>query len=114
MHYADGATYEGEYKAGKKEGRGKYTWGTRKVYEGEWRAGNRDGRGSMRNPNGDTYEGLARRPPAPPRLPCTAPRHDPAPPLRRSFGAGEYRKNQKYGRGTYTCAEEQNPSTSLP
>ena len=39
--------YEGEWKAGKREGRGKCTWASGAVYEGEWKADKREGRGKM-------------------------------------------------------------------
>lgn len=41
----DGDVYEGEFKADKREGRGKFTFASGNVYEGEWKAGKKEGRG---------------------------------------------------------------------
>jgi len=43
--FADGATYVGEWKGVKKEGRGKYVFADGDIYEGEWKAGQMEGRG---------------------------------------------------------------------
>lgn len=64
--YADGSVYEGEWKADKKEGRGKYTYAGKytygkytygDVYDGEWKADKQEGRGKLTLADGDVYEG---------------------------------------------------------
>ncbi|MCB9015635.1 MAG: hypothetical protein H6541_07535 [Lentimicrobiaceae bacterium] len=37
--------YEGQFKKGLPDGKGKYTWSTGEVYDGQWRAGKREGIG---------------------------------------------------------------------
>lgn len=39
-------TYEGSFKDGLPDGKGKYTWSTGEVYTGEWEAGSRNGIGT--------------------------------------------------------------------
>jgi hypothetical protein len=55
--YADGAVYEGEFKADKREGRGKYVWPSGAVYDGEWKADKIEGCGKYVFADGDVYEG---------------------------------------------------------
>ena len=54
---ASGDVYEGEWKAGKKEGRGTLWHANGDVYEGEFKAGNMEGRGTFRYASGDVYDG---------------------------------------------------------
>ena len=49
--------YEGEYRAGKMNGRGKYADDKGEVYEGEFRDNDRTGHGVLNYANGDRYEG---------------------------------------------------------
>ena len=55
--YANGDTYAGEWKAGKKHGQGIYTWADGERYEGEWDGGTKSGIGAYFWNNGDRYEG---------------------------------------------------------
>ena len=55
--YANGAVYEGEWKAGQQEGRGKFRWDDGDEYEGEFKADQIEGHGTYRFANGDVYEG---------------------------------------------------------
>ena len=50
--FADGKTYEGEYKKDKKHGFGIYSWTDGKVYEGWWTNGKQDGYGYFTNKDG--------------------------------------------------------------
>ncbi len=49
--------YEGFYKNGKRNGKGKYTWNSGEVYDGDWVDGNRTGIGTYTWQDGDKYEG---------------------------------------------------------
>ena len=49
--------FSGEYRDGKRTGRGVYTWADGERYEGEYRDDKRTGRGVYTWPNGDRYEG---------------------------------------------------------
>merc|ERR1719506_2170001 len=53
MRFADGRVYDGEWKAGKQEGRGVYRYPDGELYDGEWKAGEREGRGVFRFASGD-------------------------------------------------------------
>lgn len=53
----DGSRYEGEYKNGKRDGRGVQTWPDKARYEGTFRDGERSGYGVFTWPNGNRYEG---------------------------------------------------------
>ncbi len=55
--YANGDTYDGEWKAGKKHGQGSYTWADGERYEGQWDNGTKSGLGAYFWTNGDCYEG---------------------------------------------------------
>ena len=55
--YANGDTYDGEWKAGKKHGQGSYTWADGERYEGQWDNGTKSGLGTYFWTNGDRYEG---------------------------------------------------------
>ncbi len=49
--------YDGEYKAGKREGRGVMRYADGDVYDGEYKAGMKEGRGVYRYASGNVYEG---------------------------------------------------------
>lgn len=49
--------YEGGFKNGLADGKGKLQWENGEYYEGEWRKGNKDGNGVNRFPDGSVYEG---------------------------------------------------------
>jgi len=53
MRFADGDVYEGEYKAGEREGHGVYRFASGTVYEGEWKADEKEGPGVFRYANGE-------------------------------------------------------------
>jgi len=55
--YANGDTYAGEWKDGKKHGQGIYTWADGERYEGRWVSGTKSGIGAYFWNNGDRYEG---------------------------------------------------------
>lgn len=49
--------YWGEWKEGKKDGSGKYTWENGTVFDGLWKANMRNGKGILTMKDGTTYEG---------------------------------------------------------
>lgn len=49
--------YEGQYRAGKQNGRGTFTFASGNRYEGEWRDGKPDGQGTKTNTDGQVYSG---------------------------------------------------------
>jgi hypothetical protein len=49
--------FVGEYRDGRRTGRGVYTWSNGERYEGDYRDDRRTGRGIYTWPNGDRYEG---------------------------------------------------------
>jgi len=55
--FADGVTYEGEFKDDRMDGRGSYHFANGDVYEGEFQYNKRNGTGVLRFANGDVYEG---------------------------------------------------------
>ena len=55
--FAKGNVYEGEWKEGKKHGRGKETYATGNVYDGEWLEGRKHGRGKQTLADGSLYDG---------------------------------------------------------
>ena len=57
FRHADGDVYEGEFKAGFAEGRGVYRWANGNVYDGEWKADKKEGRGVYRYATGAVYDG---------------------------------------------------------
>ena len=59
LTYSNGDVYKGEFKAGKKEGRGKLTLANGDIYDGEFKADMKDGRGTYTSANTDVekYEG---------------------------------------------------------
>lgn len=54
---SDMSEFEGEWRNGKPDGKGKWTYQTGTVYEGEFRRGKFHGKGKIAYPNGDYYEG---------------------------------------------------------
>ena len=54
---ADGANYQGEWKNDLKEGQGTYTWANGDTYQGQYKNGLQDGQGTYTFANGDTYHG---------------------------------------------------------
>lgn len=50
--------YEGEWKKGKANGRGKFSWPSGATYEGEFKSGRMDGYGTFIGVDGDTYRGF--------------------------------------------------------
>ena len=57
MAYADGRTYDGQWKRGKREGNGVMTFADGRTYDGRWKRGKREGRGVLTFPSGTTYDG---------------------------------------------------------
>lgn len=49
--------YTGEFKDGKQEGHGTYTWNNGDIYEGSWLAGKRNGTGTFTWSNGVKFQG---------------------------------------------------------
>jgi hypothetical protein len=47
----------GEWKNGKKEGKGKHVWADGDFYEGEWKDDRMEGKGKYVWPNGNIYKG---------------------------------------------------------
>lgn len=43
--FANGDTYTGEYKKGRPDGWGEYTWDNKATYVGEWKNGLKHGKG---------------------------------------------------------------------
>jgi hypothetical protein len=69
--YADGAKYVGEFRDGKANGQGTITFPNGNKYVGEWKDNRRNGQGTETFPNGDKF-------------------------------VGEYRDDKRNGLGTYT------------
>lgn len=57
--YLSGTVYDGEWKDGKKHGRGAMTFGNGDKYDGEWKRGKEHG-GVWTSVEGDTYDGESR------------------------------------------------------
>jgi len=55
-----GGKYKGTYKAGKKEGRGNFTWDNGTKYAGEWQNDMMKGFGTLSLPDGARYDGYWR------------------------------------------------------
>ncbi len=55
--YPDGGKYEGEFLDDKFHGHGIYTYANGRKYEGDWKDGKRDGKGTFTYPDGGKYEG---------------------------------------------------------
>ena len=49
--------YLGEYKDGKKHGKGSYTWSDGGIYVGNWKEGKQHGHGTYTTPAGRKYVG---------------------------------------------------------
>ena len=49
--------YVGEYKDGKKHGKGRYTWYDGGIYVGNWKDGKEHGKGTYTSPVGTKYVG---------------------------------------------------------
>ncbi len=49
--------YLGEYKDGKKHGKGRYTWSDGGIYIGNWKDGKEHGQGTYTSPAGTKYVG---------------------------------------------------------
>ena len=58
MTYANGDVYDGDWKNGEQEGRGKMTFASGNVFNGEWKGGKQEGRGKMTYSSGAAvYDG---------------------------------------------------------
>ena len=55
--FQSGATYEGEWKGGFRDGQGEQIWTDGATYEGEWRDNRAYGKGKFTHVDGDIYEG---------------------------------------------------------
>ncbi len=55
--FLNGDTFHGEYRHGKRHGRGVYTYVNGAKYDGEYRAGKKEGKGRFTYPDGGVYEG---------------------------------------------------------
>lgn len=49
--------YAGEFRHGKRHGKGKYIYATGEIYDGDWHKGTRHGKGVFAYPDGTLYEG---------------------------------------------------------
>lgn len=58
MTYPDGGIYTGEWKDGKCNGHGVYTWADGQVYEGEFKDDERTGKGTMTYADGTVKTGM--------------------------------------------------------
>ena len=56
-YYDNGDVYDGEWRGGKKEGNGNYTWQNEVRYEGNWVDDAMSGLGTLHYPNGNRFEG---------------------------------------------------------
>lgn len=52
-----GVMYTGQWKDGKRDGHGVYTYANGRTYTGQWKAGLRDGRGVLKFASGQQYDG---------------------------------------------------------
>lgn len=57
MTYLSGNRHEGEYQNGKRQGDGKFIFSTGTVYEGLFENNNFNGKGKMRHASGETFDG---------------------------------------------------------
>ena len=55
--YADGTTYTGEWKDGRRHGQGTYAYAYGTTYTGEWKDGERNDKGIEAHPDGTKYPG---------------------------------------------------------
>ena len=51
------SVYEGDWKDGKRHGKGTYKYADGRVYEGDWKDDNKHGKGTFKSPDGGVYEG---------------------------------------------------------
>ena len=56
-NFPQGGKYVGEFKYGKFNCQGTYSWSDGKKYEGEWKNGKFNGQGTYTLPNGEKYIG---------------------------------------------------------
>jgi hypothetical protein len=56
--FASGSKYEGEWEEDKKHGKGTYSYASRDKYEGEWKEGKKHGKGTYIYAPLDRYEGV--------------------------------------------------------
>ena len=56
--YADGEKYVGEWKDGKRNGQGTYTWADGEKYVGEFKDDKSNGQGILTKPDGKRFEGI--------------------------------------------------------
>jgi hypothetical protein len=57
MILVTGDIYEGYWKDGKFNGKGRLVWYKNRLYEGQWKDGIKEGRGVFHYQNGDKYDG---------------------------------------------------------
>jgi len=57
MTYVGGDSYNGDWKSGKKHGRGIFTMSYVSSYNGDWKDDKRHGKGTLKYVNGDIYDG---------------------------------------------------------
>ena len=55
---ADGSVFEGNYEEDQPSGQGKYTWADGESYDGAWKNGLFHGMGIKKLPDGTVYDGL--------------------------------------------------------
>ena len=55
--WSDGSTYEGDFKDNNINGVGTNTWGDKRQYSGEWKNNKMDGKGVFTWPDGRRYDG---------------------------------------------------------
>jgi hypothetical protein len=55
--FDNGAVFEGQWKEGKRQGKGKQVWKDGSIYEGYWKNDMANGRGRLIHADGDVYEG---------------------------------------------------------
>ena len=56
MTYNDDGKYEGEFRDGKRHGKGVVIYPNGDKYDGEWEAGKKSGKGVVIYPNGNKYD----------------------------------------------------------
>ena len=56
--YPNGSRYDGLWKDGKKDGKGKQIFSVSEQYDGEWKANKKEGKGIYAFSNGDLYDGF--------------------------------------------------------
>ncbi|NQY73402.1 MAG: hypothetical protein HRT90_01420 [Candidatus Margulisbacteria bacterium] len=57
MIFPNGNVYQGDFKQGKRHGRGKFSFNNGDVYDGKWRDGKSEGKGTLTYRDGGFYEG---------------------------------------------------------